>query len=166
MTNLGAASANQIVVNISDMKFSKRPGDVIVTFSLGSCLGVTCYDPVARLGAMLHALLPSSGASPEKAKENPYMFVNSGVAGMVRVLFKLGAKRENMIFKVAGGANMRGDTMFNTGLRNQEALERLMAKNKMSIKGKDVGSTIPRTLLLHMDTGRVVVKTFGKEHEL
>ena len=166
MRDIKAGSENQIVVNISDMKFSKRPGDVIVTFSLGSCLGVTCYDPVSRLGAMLHALLPSSGASPEKAKENPYMFVNSGVASMVRVLFKLGAKRENMIFKVAGGANMRGDTMFNTGLRNMEALERLMEKNKISVKGRDVGGTIPRTMVLHMETGQVLVKTFGKEHEL
>ena len=161
-----ADKSNQIVVNISDMKFSKRQGDYIVTFSLGSCVGVTAYDPVAKVGAMVHCLLPSSLSSPEKAKDNPYMFVNSGVAGMVRMLFKLGAKREKLIFKVAGGANMRGDTLFNTGARNLEALETLLDKNRITLAGKDVGGTIPRTMYLYMDTGRVVVKTFGKEREL
>lgn len=160
------SNKDQIVVNISDMKFSKRSEDVIVTFSLGSCVGVTAYDPVNKLGAMVHCLLPSSQSSPDKAKENPYMFVNSGVAGMVRVLFKLGAKRENLIFKVAGGANMRGDTLFNTGQRNLEALRTLLDKNRITLAGKDVGGTIPRTMYLYMETGRVVVKTFGKEREL
>ena len=157
---------NQIVVSISDMKFSKRPSDVIVTYSLGSCLGVTAYDPVSGLGAMLHALLPIASASPEKAKDNPYMFVNSGVASMVKILFKLGAKKDNLIFKVAGGSNMRGDTMFNTGLRNMESFERLMESNRIRIMGRDVGGTIPRTLYLYMDTGRVVVRSLGKENEV
>ena len=160
------SGTNQINVNISDMKFSKRPGDVIVTFSLGSCIGVTAYDPVIRVGAMVHCLLPSSASSPEKAKENPFMFVNSGVTGMVRVLFKLGATRDNLVFKVAGGSNMRGDTLFNTGSRNLEALEALMEKNRINLVGRDVGGTIPRTMYLFMDTGRVSVKTFGKEREL
>lgn len=164
MTDL--SKPNQIVINISDMKFSKRPTDVLVTFSLGSCMGVTAFDPVARVGAMVHCLLPSSQASPEKAKDNPHMFVNTGVASMVRLLFKLGATRDNLIFKAAGGSNMRGDTLFNTGARNLEALEALMDKNRMKLAGKDVGGTIPRTMYLHMDTGRVLVKTFGKEREL
>ena len=49
-----------LVVNISDFKISNNPGDHIVTYSLGSCLGVTVYDPTLRLGGMIHCLLPDS----------------------------------------------------------------------------------------------------------
>lgn len=157
---------SQIVVSISDMKFSKRPADVIVTYSLGSCLGVAAYDPVAGVGAILHALLPVASASPERAKENPYMFVNSGMASMVKILFQLGAKKRHLVFKVAGGSNMRGDTLFNTGLRNMESFQHLMDTNRIPVSGCDVGGTIPRTLFLHMDTGRVSVRSLGKEKEL
>ena len=157
---------SQIVVNISDMKFSKRAEDVLVTFSLGSCLGVTAYDNVAGVGGLLHALLPTASVSPEKAKTNPYMFVTSGVANMVKILFRLGAKRENLVFKVAGGADMRGDTLFQTGSRNLQALLNLLEKNRITIAAQDVGGSIPRTMSLHMDTGRVMVRTFGKDKEI
>jgi chemotaxis protein CheD len=157
---------NKIIINISDMKCSKRREDELVTYSLGSCLGVTAYDPVAGVGGLLHALLPAASVAPEKAKANPFMFVTSGVAGMVRQLFRLGAKRENLVFHAAGGADMRGDTLFRTGARNIEALGKLLHKNRITLSGNDVGGTIPRTLTLHMDTGRVVVRTFGKDKEL
>nr|WP_242012434.1 chemotaxis protein CheD [Pseudodesulfovibrio cashew] len=148
------------------MKLSSDSADVIVTYSLGSCLGVTAYDPVLRIGAMVHCLLPSPGANREKARKNPFMFVNTGVATMVRKVIDLGAKRERLIFKAAGGANMRNDTLFNTGRRNFEALEKLLERNSVTLSAQDVGGTIPRTLFLYLDTGRVVVRSFGKEKEL
>lgn len=157
---------NQIVVNISDMKMSIKQEDVIVTYSLGSCLGVTAYDPKARIGGMVHCLLPSAAAAREKAKNNPYMFVNTGVSSMVRNLIEAGAERERLIFKAAGCANMRNDTLFSTGKRNFEALQTLMEKNKVQLTSYEVGGTIPRTLFLYMDTGRVVVRTFGEETEI
>ncbi len=155
-----------IVVKISDMKFSKLNEDALITYSLGSCLGVTVYDPVTRVGAMLHALLPSAASSPQKAKENPYMFVTSGIAGMVKTMFRIGARRGNLIFKIAGGGNMRGDKFFRTGDRNVESVINLLNKNKIKISGQDVGGNFPRTMSLHMDTGKVVLRTLGKEFEI
>lgn len=155
-----------LVVTISDMKSSRRSEDVIVTYSLGSCLGVTAYDPKACIGGLVHCLLPSAFNSRHRAEDKPFMFVNTGVTKMVRVLVELGAHRDRLIFKAAGGANMRGDTLFNTGVRNWEALCKLMERNEVSLSGKDVGGTIPRTMFLHMDTGRVVVRSLGKEKEL
>lgn len=77
---------NLHIVNISDMKFSTNEEDVIVTYSLGSCLGVTAYDPKIKIGGLVHCLLPTAGAAREKARDNPFMFVNTGVAMMVRRL--------------------------------------------------------------------------------
>lgn len=157
---------NTLVVGISDMKLSRNPGDVIVTYSLGSCLGVTLYDPRARIGAMVHCLLPTAAAAKEKARENPFMFVTTGVAMTVRRLVDLGADKRRLVFKVAGGANMRKDRLFDTGLRNFNALQTLMERNHRRLDGVDVGGTIPRTLFLYLDTGRVVVRSLGKEKEL
>ncbi|AMK09789.1 MAG: chemotaxis protein CheD [Pseudodesulfovibrio sp.] len=157
---------NTLVVGISDMKLSRNPGDVIVTYSLGSCLGVAIYDPKERIGGMVHCLLPSAAAAREKARQNPFMFVTTGVAMTVRRLVDLGARKERLVFKVAGGANMRKDRLFDTGLRNFNALQTLMERNNRKLDAVDVGGTIPRTLFLYLDTGRVVVRSMGKEKDL
>lgn len=156
----------QLTVTISDMKFSTKPEDVIITYSLGSCLGVTAYDPKLRIGGLVHCLLPHASAARKKARDKPFMFVNTGVAMMVRKLIDLGASKERLVFKAAGGANMRNDTLFNTGLRNYEALEKLLKRNEVSLSATDVGGTIPRTMVLYLDTGRVVVRSLGEEMDL
>jgi len=154
------------IVNISDMKFSGKPQDVIVTYSLGSCLGVTAYDPQVGVGGMIHCLLPSSDSARDRARVNPFMFVNTGVPMMVRKLMGRGAVKSRLVFRVAGGANMRNDGLFNTGARNFEALEKLLVRNNVKLAASDVGGTIPRTMFLYLDTGRVVVRSLGKEKEL
>lgn len=157
----------QLVVNISEMVISNRQADVLVTYSLGSCLGVTVYDPKLYIGGLIHCLLPLASASPDKAKANPHMFVNSGVADMIRTLLHMGASRSRLIIKVAGGGKMMGvNNLFDVGARNFQTLLTLLDKNGMSVVGKDVGGSVPRTLYLHMDTGKVLVRSLGVEKEL
>lgn len=160
------AIRDPLIVNISDMKLSTDPRDVIVTYSLGSCLGVVAYDPVVKIGGMVHCLLPHAAAARDKARQNPFMFVNTGVAMMVRQLKDKGVEKDRLVFKAAGGANMRNDTLFNTGQRNYEALLSLLSRNHVKLAASDVGGTIPRTLFLYLNTGRVVVRSFGEETEL
>ena len=155
-----------LTVSISDMKYSTDPGDVIVTYSLGSCLGITAYDPKARVGGMVHCLLPTAAGAKEKARLKPFMFVNTGVAMMVRILIEHGAVKSRLVFKVTGGANMRSNDFFSTGKRNMAALTHLLARNKVSLAAQEVGGTIPRTMYLYLDTGRVVIRSLGKESEL
>ncbi len=155
-----------LIVDIADMKMSKLKTDKIITYSLGSCLGVTAYDPVAGVGGMIHCLLPGINGNAEKKKSNPHMFVTTGVVAMVKALFRIGATKRNLVWHVAGGADMRGDTMFFTGRRNHEALMALFKKNSVVPAAQDIGGTKPRTMSLYMDTGRVTVKTFGKEQDL
>lgn len=155
-----------IVVNISDMKISSEPGEVLATYSLGSCLGVTAYDPQTRVGGMIHCLLSRASAAPGKTQQNPYMFVTTGVPLMVRKLVQKGAAVNRLEFKAAGGANMRKDNFFETGARNYAALERLLARNNISLKAKAVGGSIPRSIYLHLDTGRLVIKSLGTVSEM
>jgi chemotaxis protein CheD len=62
---------SELIVGISDLKVSKNQGDVLITYALGSCIGVTVYDPKARVGGLLHFMLPDSSLDANKAKTMP-----------------------------------------------------------------------------------------------
>jgi chemotaxis protein CheD len=75
------------------MRVARASGDEIVTYALGSCLGITVYDPVARVAGMLHVMLPLSTIAPDKAVVNPYMFVDTGVPKLFFETYKAGAAK-------------------------------------------------------------------------
>ncbi len=162
-----AGVKSNITVDISDMKIARRHEDVIVTYSLGSCVGLTLYDPIAGVGGMIHCMLPLSKIDPEKARIKPYMFVDTGVASMLGELYALGAQRQNLIAKVAGAGSPLGkEETFRIGQRNYTILRKFLWKNNILIEKEDVGGSKARTLYLYMADGRTTVKSEGKEVEL
>jgi chemotaxis protein CheD len=156
-----------ITIDISDMKLSKSRDDILVTYSLGSCVGLTLFDPVAGVGGMIHCMLPLSKIDPEKAKLKPYMFVDTGVAAMLGELYAMGAQRQNLIAKVAGAGSPLGrEETFRIGQRNYTILRKFLWKNNILIDKEDVGGSKARTLFLYMKEGKTTVKSEGKEVEL
>ncbi|NCC23882.1 MAG: chemotaxis protein CheD [Deltaproteobacteria bacterium] len=154
------------VVHISDMKISKNPRDVLVTHSLGSCLGLAAYDPEVRVGALIHCLLPNHSGNP-KARENPYMFVSSGVPAMIRKMYDYGAEKQRIILKAAGCGRMLNITnQFDTGEKNFSTLLKLLEVNDMPLAARDVGGSRPRTVVLHLENGRVVIRSRKEESDL
>lgn len=107
MNVIRCGSENRIIVGIGEMATSNEPHREIITFSLGSCLGISIYDPKAKVGGILHVLLPDSSIQKERAEVNPLMFVDTGVPRLFRSAYQLGASKENIIVKVAGGAEMQ-----------------------------------------------------------
>ncbi len=167
MSRYSNSNVNLIVVGISDMRTSTSERDVIVTYSLGSCVGLTLYDPEARVGGLAHCMLPLSRAEPEKAKRNPAMFTDTGISGLLQSLLDLGATRRRIVAKVAGAAAPLGpDTMFKIGERNYFVLRKVLWKNEILIASEDVGGSHPRTLALYMDTGMTTIRTGNVEREL
>jgi len=156
-----------ITVNISDMKVSSNPEDVLVTYSLGSCVGVTLYDPLQKIGGLIHCMLPLSKLDPERAKEVPYMFVDTGLPLMLQTLINMGANKNRIVAKVAGGAVLLDDNgMFRIGERNHIVVRKLLWKNNILISSEDVGGTIARTVYLQINDGKTIIKSAGKEYEL
>ncbi|MCK5073513.1 MAG: chemotaxis protein CheD [Bacteriovoracaceae bacterium] len=157
----------KIVAGISEMKISTLCDDVLVTYSLGSCVGVTIYDPVKCIGGIIHCMLPLSKIDSKKAQDNPFMFVDIGVPLFINSLFECGVSRKNMIIKVAGGSLiMDKKGKFKIGERNYMVLRKLLWKNNMLISGEDVGGKLSRTMSLVMATGKTFVKSDGMEKEL
>jgi chemotaxis protein CheD len=156
----------EIVVSISDMKVTNRARDVLVTHALGSCLGLAAYDPVAGVAGLIHCLLPLSRDAKGPPK-NPFMYVNTGVPQMIRAMYGRGATREHLVFKAAGcGRMMHISNQFDTGANNFAALTKLLQVNAMRLAAEDVGGTIPRTMRLFAETGRVVISSCGRSWEI
>ena len=157
----------ETVVDIADLKVSNDPNVDLVTYSLGSCIGVTIWDPQVRVGGMIHYMLPESSLAPEKARQNPAMFCDTGIPALFRAAYALGAVKQRMIVKVAGGASLLDDNgTFSIGRRNYIMLRRLFWKNGILIEAENVGGNLSRTLRLSIGSGRVTVRHRGQEVEL
>ena len=151
-----------LVVGVADMVVSNDSGAEIVTYSLGSCLGVTIYDPVKKTGGLLHLMLPDSKIDAAKAVSAPFMFVDTGVPRLFHAAYKLGADRNRLVVKVAGGAQLLDQQgIFNIGIRNFDALGKLLAQNGLKAHATDVGGLSSRTMRLDLTNGSVTVKTPG-----
>jgi chemotaxis protein CheD len=158
---------NQIVIDIADGRVSTSPDDVLVTYSLGSCLGVAIYDPQVKVGGMIHCMLPLSNADPHKAELRPFMFVDKGMMELLSQLFQRGLSRDRAIVKVAGCARILDNSnLFRIGERNYTVLRKILWKNGLMIKGEAIGGSSSRTLRLDMGTGCCTVRSAGKETEL
>ena len=154
-------------VSVSEMQVSNTQTDVLVTYSLGSCAGLSLYDPVAEVGGLIHCMLPLSKIDREKAKNNPQMFVDTGVPALLQKMFNMGAQRKRIIAKVAGCAQLLDEKkLFRIGERNYTVLRKVLWKNDILIAAEDVGGSIPRTIFLYMDTGVTILKIRGQEVEL
>lgn len=163
MTKFEDATVKQ-VVGIADMKISADTNDTLITYALGSCLGISIYDPVAGVGGLLHIMLPTSTIDAEKAAANPQMFVDTGVPKLFLECYKMGAKKERLVVKVAGGACAAGseeDDYFQIGKRNFTMLRKLLWKNGVLLQSHDVGGSSSRTMTLDMATGEVNIKSNG-----
>lgn len=150
----------KIVVGVSDLKVSAKSDDLIITHALGSCLGITAYDPVAKVGGMVHVMLPISKADPEKARQKPLMYTDTGLQILLKKVFELGARKDQLQINVAGGASMSregNDDYFKIGKRNFTTLRKLLWKNGYMIDNQDVGGNISRTMTLSIDTGLVTI---------
>lgn len=156
-----------VVVDIADLAVSKDPNATLITYSLGSCIGVSIWDPVARVGGLLHYMLPDSQLSPDKARANPAMFCDTGIPKLFRAAYELGAVKNRLIVKVAGGSQLLDDNgTFNIGKRNYLALRKIFWKNGVMIKAENVGGSASRTLKLHVGEGIVTIKSRNQEAPL
>ncbi len=153
-----------LIVGISDIKVSNSLDDVIITYALGSCIGISVYDPVAKVGGLLHYMLPDSTLDEKKAKENPAMFADTGIPTLFKACYRLGAEKRRMIVKAAGGASILDDTnFFRIGQKNIMAMRKIFWKNNVMITGEDTGANHNRTVRLEMATGKTLVRSSGGE---
>jgi chemotaxis protein CheD len=150
------------IIGVADMAVSNIAEETLITYSLGSCIAVVLYDPVVRVGGMLHLMLPEASMDMDKAKRKPAMFADSGIPVLFKQSYQLGASKKNAIVKIAGGSQIMDENgVFNIGKRNHLAVRKIFWKNNVIIAAEHVGGNVNRTVRLEMATGRVLVKVSG-----
>ena len=152
----------ELKVGIGDMKLTRGDGHII-TYALGSCIGISFYDPLTHLGALLHIMLPSRFNTDDT---NVFKYADSGIRETVRKLTAFGMVKARMVVKIAGGAKMfeiSGNSDFgNIGQRNVASVKQVMAQEGIQIRAEDTGGTYARTMVLDLKDGDVVIRTFGR----
>ena len=155
-----------IIVGVSDMKVSNDAEASLITYSLGSCIGVAIYDPIVRVGGLLHFMLPDSNLDKAKAERNPYMFADTGIPALFKSTYKLGAEKKRVRVVVVGGAQVLDQKgFFNIGKRNHMAVRKIFWKNKVMVDYEDVGGNVNRTIRVDIGNGDIWVKVFGQEYK-
>lgn len=153
----------QHVVNISDAKIATDPGDSIITYSLGSCVGVALYDPVKKIAGLLHFQLPNGSVDPAKAQACPFMFGDTGLAKLLEMMISAGAEKKRLRCKIAGAAKMlETASTFDIGKRNHMAIRKALWQAGILLDSEDCGGCIPRTMSIQVNTGEVLLKRSGQ----
>lgn len=153
---------SKITVGIADMKMAKERG-MLITYALGSCIGICLYDQKIKLAALVHIMLP---LNMETGRKNPLKYADTGIRETLRMMEAKGASRSRITAKIAGGAKMfdvNGGSMGNIGQRNIESVHMNLKKEGIQLLREDVGGSVARTLLLDPATGLGCVRSYGRK---
>jgi chemotaxis protein CheD len=154
-------SNKKIKVKIADIAVGTSP-QILTTFGLGSCVAVMLYDPVAKVGGMNHFLLPTESSS-SRGKKNPAKFSDSGIEILLRKINDLGGKKERLVAKLVGGANMFPSLTKNSiGQKNVDAALKILNKHSITVSSMDTGGNWGRSVEFHLSDGNVIVKSYKR----
>ena len=155
--------ADLIRVGMADYKVGRAPS-TLISYGLGSCIGISLYDTQAKVGGLLHIMLPDSTQS--RVSENPAKFADTGLPLMMGELLQMGANRRRLVAKIAGGAQMfafaNATDIMRVGVRNAEAVKRVLRELDIRLLAEDTGGNYGRTVQIDLDTGAYKVKTIDK----
>ncbi|HWR43142.1 chemotaxis protein CheD [Sporomusa sp.] len=160
--------AELIKVGMADYKVGRNPGSLI-SYGLGSCVGIALFDPVAKVGGLAHIMLPDS--TQARSADNQAKFADTALPLMLSEIIKMGALKSRITAKIAGGSQMFTFTnttdIMRVGERNAEAVRSVLKKLEIRVVAEDTGGNYGRTVELKLDTGIFRVKTIDKgEKEL
>ncbi|RDU22408.1 chemotaxis protein CheD [Anaerosacchariphilus polymeriproducens] len=152
-----------IKVGMADFKVGRGP-DIVTTLGLGSCVGIALYDPVTKIGGLVHIMLPDS--TKIRHNSNKAKFADTGIHQLIDEMKKLGAGESRLVAKLAGGAQMFEfnvtNEIGNIGQRNVVASKEILGKCNIRILAEDTGLNYGRTVELYCDTGDFLIKSVGK----
>lgn len=153
---------NKLTIGIADMKMAKGTG-MLVTYALGSCIGICLYDPAIKLGALVHIMLP---LNMEAGRKNTMKYADTGIRETLKQMEAQGANRSRIVAKIAGGAKMfedSGGSLGNIGQRNMESVHLNLKKEKIRLLKEDVGGSVARTLLFDVSSGLACIRCYGRK---
>lgn len=156
-------------IGVADLKISGDVTDVLITYALGSCLGITVYDIKLKRAGLLHCMLPDSSLDRNKAAGNPFLYVDSGMKTMLDDFYRRGSRKHDLLIRVAGGSSSKvneEEDFFQIGRRNFVSLRKYLWDEGLMLKAYDVGGYGSRTVTLEVGNGKMLIKSKGSLKEL
>lgn len=133
---------------MADCRVSDDRQSALVTYALGSCLALTGYDPVARIGGLLHYMLPDSSLDAAGRQSNPFKFADTGIPRLLEDICEQGASKWRLVICMAGAAQILDDKrLFEIGKRNYLATRRLLWKHALLVANEAVGGWFSNSLV-------------------
>lgn len=157
-------AAQKLTVGIADMKMAQH-GEELITYALGSCIGICLYDPVKKLAALIHIMLP---INMETGRKTPMKYADTGIRETIKQMEAKGASKARITAKIAGGAKMfedsakSGSSLGNIGKRNIESVYLVLKTEGIRLVAEDTGGTSARTLSFDSATGQGHIRSYGK----
>lgn len=151
---------NKLIVGIADMKMAQK-GERLITYALGSCIGICLYDPQIKLAAMVHIMLP---INMEAGRKNTFKYADTGIRETLNQMVAKGAMKERITAKIAGGARMfevNGGTLGSIGQRNSESVHQVLRRENIRLLWEDVGGKVARTMEFDSATGNGIIRSYG-----
>ena len=151
---------NKLIVGIADMKMAQK-GERLITYALGSCIGICLYDPQIKLAAMVHIMLP---INMEAGRKNTFKYADTGIRETLNQMVAKGAVKGRITAKIAGGARMfevNGGTLGSIGQRNSESVHQVLRRENIRLLWEDVGGKVARTMEFDSATGTGVIRSYG-----
>lgn len=140
------------------MKVTQLPNK-LVALGVGSCIVITFYDPILKIGAMAHTMLPNS--TKAVLTGNPLKFADLAIDEAFRKMEALGSQRQDVKAKIVGGANMF-PSLGNEGLMSSEknvlAVKDKLRKEGIPLVGEVVGGSVGRSVEFDTASGIVTVR--------
>ncbi|MBR4546089.1 MAG: chemotaxis protein CheD [Oscillibacter sp.] len=152
----------KLTVGIADMKILQWDGELI-TYALGSCIGICLYDPAVKLAALIHIMLP---INMEAGRKNTMKYADTGIRETLKQLEARGARKPRLVAKIAGGAKMfevsGSSGLGNIGQRNIESVHMNLRREGIRIIAENVGGSVARTLSFFPGTGQGQIRAYGQ----
>lgn len=156
------ANQRSVSVGLGELTVTKDASIILTCNGLGSCIALCIFDPGLKLGGMAHMLLPTC-RNKNDTMSAPSKYIDTGAPLLISRMLKQGSLKQNLVVKIAGGANMLsipGDySHLDIGKKNIEEIKATLSREGLSICGADVGGGFGRTVQFYVENGRTTVRT-------
>ncbi len=152
---------NLIKVGMADLNIAMA-GHILKTSGLGSCVGLTLFDPHKKLAGMAHIMLPDSSIARDPGF-NTAKYADTAIAELLGLLIASGADKRRLQAKMAGGAQMfafagQSDSL-RIGPRNTEACMMHLNNLNIPLLAQDTGGGYGRTIEMDSTNGILSIKS-------
>jgi chemotaxis protein CheD len=153
---VGARGKKKVAIHIGEYIASREP--MVISTLLGSCVAVCLYDWNRRIGGMNHILV--TGEAKMGDLSAPARYGVNAMELLVNAMLQLGTRKENLLAKVFGGANViplqiEGKSV---GTKISEFVLDFLRVEGINITAKDLGGDKSRRIFFHSDTGDVYLR--------